>query len=482
IQRMDQLRHALVLGGVGVGGGSLVYGNTLFEPPARFFDDPTVRMLGGAERLRPYYGLARRMLGVVPNPYLGEVDQALQAAAAEMGRGETFTPSPVAVFTGSAGQSASDPYFLGQGPDRVGCTQCGGCFLGCRVDAKNTLDRNYLFLAETLGCEIVPETRVTGLIPLGPRGADGYEVRAVESRWFGRACTFRTRAVVVAGGVLGTVGLLLKCREQGALPYLSSRLGHGVRTNSETLVGARVRNRGADLSRGLAASSSVFPDEHTQVQADRMPAGADGMAWLSTVMVDGGGRLPRWLRWVTTVLRHPLDFLRTLWPFGYARQTVMLVVMQDLDSQLRLVLRRSWWWPFRRHVQSEVTGPRVPSYIPEGNAFARRLARRLDAVPLSATNEVLLDVPVTAHVMGGCGIGLSSEEGVLDPGLKVHGYANLWVCDGSVLPANLGVNPALTIAAFAESAMARVPPNDEQIHWLAVDEAWGVRELIWSGA
>jgi cholesterol oxidase len=480
LQRMKQMRHLLVVAGTGVGGGSLIYGNTLFSPGESFFSAPIVRRLGGAQALLPYFELAQKMMGVVPNPRLTQTDEVLRRTAATYGREDSFTPSPVGVFFGPEGQTVEDPYFLGQGPGRTGCDGCGRCFIGCPSRAKNSLDLNYLYLAQRLGARVVPQTLVRRLRPLSEDGADGYELEtrsyaAPRGRRRGR---LRARAVVVAGGVLGSVQLLLEARLRGDLPRLSSRVGWEVRSNSESILGVMARDRSVDRSRGLAASSSVFPDEHTQVQADRYPAGSDVLSLLSTLLVDGGGRLPRWLRLLGTIIRHPLDFLRTLLPWGFSRRSAVLVVMQDLESSLRFVLRRRWWWPFSRTLASRLGGgKRVPAYIPAGNTFARRMAKQMDGIPLSSLSEVLLNAPVTAHILGGAVMAETPEAGVVDLDQRVFGYKNLLVCDGSVIPANLGVNPALSILAFAERAMAAVPIKDE-LRALRVDEAWQVRDLL----
>jgi cholesterol oxidase len=454
--RMDLLRHLLALGGVGVGGGSLVYGNTLFDPLPSFFARPEIARLGP---LAPYYDLARAMLGVVPNPRLGPVDDALRATAAELGRGDTFRPSPVGVFFGDPERDTPDPYFDGEGPARRGCTACGACFVGCRQGAKNTLDRNYLWLAERLGVVIHADTRVVAIRPRSPHaaagggaggdGADGYVLDLADPARPGRVTrTLRAGGVVIAAGVLGTLELLLSAQARGDLPRLSPRLGHDVRSNSEAIVGVTARGD-VDWSAGLAASSSVFPDDHTQVQADRYPAGSDTMALMSTLLVDGGGAIPRPLRFVAAALRHPVDLLRIAWPVGFARKSVILVVMQDLESRLRIVRGRGG-------LDSRADGP-FPTHLPVANEFARRLAARLDAIPRSAVPEVFLDRPATAHLLGGCVIGASPDEGVVDLQQRAHGYRGLLVCDGSVIPANLGVNPALSITAFAERALAHVP-------------------------
>ncbi len=478
ILRMDALRHATVLSGVGVGGGSLAYGNTLFKPLPSFFAHPRIAALGGEAELGPYYALAQRMMGVVPNPILTPMDEFARQTAGEYGRADTFTPSPVGVFFGSDGVEVADPYFDGEGPPRTGCTACGGCFIGCRVGAKNTLVENYLHLAQGLGCSVRAETEVTRLVPLdttgaadpGASGEHGYLVEVRPSFGHGARQTLRARGVFVAAGVLGTARLLLRGRESGDLGRLSARVGCAVRTNSETLLAVRARGD-VDHSRGIAASSSVFPDEHTQVQIDRQPAGSDSMTWLSTLLTDGG-RGPRLLRWFGQVLRHPVDFLRSLWPARFARQTAFLVVMQDHDSVLRLRLGRSALTLMRRDLVSEPDGDGpLPGWIPIGHDFARRLAARVGGQPLSSTGEVFLGAPMTAHVLGGCEMGPDATHGVVDTQHRVFGYENLRVTDGSVVPANLGVNPALSILAMSERALSFLPvAKGAKFRHLAVDQ------------
>ncbi|MBW2529514.1 MAG: GMC family oxidoreductase [Deltaproteobacteria bacterium] len=474
IQRMDLLRHALVVGGAGVGGGSLVYGNTLFEPLAPFFELPRIRSLGGAATLRPYYELCRRMMGVTPNPRLFEPDRLLRETAGEYGRAETFTPSPVGVFFGDSERPTADPYFLGEGPARQGCNCCGGCFVGCRYDAKNSLDRNYLYLAEQLGVEVIPQVKVTAVEAV----RDGFVVHSRDSTTLGlrRRRTYRAEQVVVAAGVMGSLRLLLRSQRLGGLPRLSGRLGFDVRTNSESILGV-MAPPGTDFSKGIAASSSVFPDEHTQVQADRYPAGSDTMGLLSTLLVPGDGLLPRPVRWLGEKLRHPWVAAQAVSPRGFAQRSIVLVVMQDLDSSFRLVERRL---PFGGAVLgSEADAAPIPSYIPIANDFAERLARRVGGVALSSITEVLLDAPATAHILGGCVIGDGPEEGVVDSQHRAFGHPGLRVADGSVIPANLGVNPALSILAFAERAMSFVPTRKGRpMRFLEVDRAWGVQDLL----
>jgi cholesterol oxidase len=459
-QRMQLTRHALVLGGVGVGGGSLIYGNTLYEPGPEFFDHPDIQAIGGAESLRPCFDRAREMMGVVDNPMLTPMDHALREAASELDTSDRFRPSPVGVFFGQPGVEVPDPYFNGRGPPRTGCTGCGGCFIGCRIGAKNTLDRNYLHLAEQHGCRVRSSCRVTRIEPLSPDGEDGYRIHTRPGPGGEPTPPIETRGVVVAAGVVGTLQILLNA-QRSDLPRLSSSLGRGVRTNGETVLAVRSRDSEQDHSKGLAASSSVWIDSQTQVQADRYPAGSNAMTWMSTLMVDGGGWIPRWLKLFGVLLRHPLDFLRSLWPGQWARQTAFLVVMQSRESRLRIRLTRSWLPPFRRCLQTYADGPPPPRWISQGNAFARRLAKRVGGYPLSSLNEVLLGRPVTAHILGGCPVGDSIEDSVIDRNHQVHGYANLYICDGTVVPANLGVNPALSILALSERAMDQIPDQSD---------------------
>lgn len=471
IQRLTLLKDVLVLSGVGVGGGSLVYANTLLQPPDSAFDDPRwADLCEWKTALRAHYETARRMLGVTRNPRLWRSDEVLREYAQELGRQDTFHVTSVGVFFGPTarpedeGRRFPDPFFGGRGPERSACVHCGGCMVGCRYDAKNTLDKNYLYLAEKHhGVRIFPETRVTLIEPL-PLPGGGYRLH-VESttRLLGRQRrTLSAAQVVLSAGVLGTVPLLLRCRERGTLPELSPQLGNYVRTNSEAILGVTARDPQADLSRGVAITSGIYVDPQTHVEVVRYPRGSDAMGLLGTLLTDGGGRLLRPLRWLWNCLRHPLDFLRTLWPFGWAQRTVILLVMQTLRNHMRMRLSRRWFWPLSKTVTTENDqAQRNPSYIPAANAAAKNIARKLDGVPQSAINEVLLDVPTTAHILGGCPMGRDRDSGVIDHAGRVFGYPGLYVADGSMIGANLGVNPSLTITALAEYAMSHVPPKSQ---------------------
>ena len=459
IQRIDWLGDVLVLGGAGVGGGSLVYSNTLISPPAEAFAQGWPGGAGMWDKLAPHYQTARRMLGATLPPATWPAEEHLRAFARSLGREEHFVQPEVGVLFGSeGGKDVPDPYFGGQGPPRATCQLCGGCMVGCRHNAKNTLDKNYLFLAEKLGARILPETRVTHLEP-DQQGGGGYVVHTQRSLgWFARS-RLRLRAlnVIVAAGAIGSVDLLLACKEKGFLPNLSAAVGQHTRTNSEIICGARSRTAEVDHSQGIAIASDVQADAETHIQIVRYPAGSGLMGLLGTLAAPGGGRLPRPLRWLACCLRAPLDLLRNASPFGWAKRTVILLVMQSLDSALTLVRKRRWWLGRSlRSRRAAGTAP-IPTYLPIANQAAKFVAERLDGFALNALNEVLLGVPITAHVLGGARMAETPAQGVVGPDCRVFGHPGLWVVDGAVIPTNLGANPSLTITAVAEYAMSLIP-------------------------
>jgi cholesterol oxidase len=460
IQAITLLRDVMILHGCGVGGGSLVYANTLLVPPEAVFDDPRWSALGDWKSdLAPHYATAKRMLGVTTAPCPSETDHMLREIADDMHRGETYHPTEVGVFFGEPGKTVQDPYFDGRGPDRAGCIQCGGCMVGCRHNAKNTLDKNYLYLAERLGAQVIAESEVLDIRELA---GGGYEVetRKITDWLFKRRTTYRCRGVVMSGGVLGTVPLLLKCKERGSLARLSDRLGAYVRTNSEAIVGSTSRRRDVDYSRGIAIASGFHPSPETHVEMVRYGKGQDAMALLSTVLVGGGPPWPRPLRWLGEVVRHPLKFLRACIPFGWARRTGILLVMQYLPNHMSLRLRRRWFWPFARKIDSVWDSPeKVPKFLPIANELAQRLADKMDGDPGGGWGEVLFNVSSTAHILGGCPMGADASHGVIDKYGRVFGYVNFYVADGSVVPVNLSVNPSLTICALSEWIASHVPPK-----------------------
>lgn len=478
ILRLTVFRDVFVLSGAGVGGGSLVYANTLYIPPDAFFEaSQWAGIRDWKAQLMPFYRQAQFMLGVTQNEFEGEADRILADIASDMGRGDTYVRTPVGVYFGEPGKTVPDPYFGGAGPDRSGCTLCGGCMVGCRHGAKNTLDRNYLYFAEKLGAEVHPMRTVVDVRPL-PDG--GYEVEHVESgAWFmkDRRVT-RAKNVVLSAGVLGTVNLLLQCKERGSLPNLSDQLGKCVRTNSEAILGASTSREGEDWSRGIAITSSMHPDEVTHVEIVRYSEGSDAMASLGTLLTDGGPGMPRWLRFLGRAVRRPVDLLRSMWPFGRAKKGVFLLVMQTLDNSISLRLRRSFRSLFRRVMDTDRgEGPPNPTYIPAGNEVARSFAKKADGLAYSSILEVTFDIPTTAHILGGACIGESRETGVIDESGQVFGHPGLYVCDGSMIPANLGVNPSLTITALAEHVMSQVPVREGTEPRHAIDPALVARRV-----
>jgi cholesterol oxidase len=475
VQRIHRLPDVVILAGAGVGGGSLNYANTLYVPPAPFFRDRQWgHITDWQAELAPHYATAQRMLGVVENPCDGPVEQLMRDTATALGVGDTFRKTPVAVFFGAPGRRVPDPYFDGAGPERTGCTECGNCMVGCRVGAKNTLVKNYLALAERRGVMIEPLRTVTRVRPLDPAAPEqGYAVTTVRSGAWGRRRaqerTVTAGQVVLAAGAWGTAQLLqaMKAEPEGrGLPHVSDRLGELTRTNSEALGGAMTARvpREVDLTRGVAITSSFHVDETTHVENCRYGKGSNLMGALAVMQVDGGGGIPRWARFVGKAARHPVGFARSLSNRRWSERSVIALVMQTSDNSITVSRRRGLLgW----HLTSKQGhGAPNPTYIPEGNAAVRELAAGLEratgerAAPGSSVGEVL-DIPMTAHFLGGAVISDSPEHGVIDPYHRVWGYPGLHVVDGSAVSANLGVNPSLTITAQAERAMSLWPARHE---------------------
>jgi len=477
IQRMNLLNDIFILSGAGVGGGSLNYANTLYVPPDKFFENKTVKRLGGKKSLLPYFELAKKMLGAVENPYFGDSDRLMRETAAEIGREDTFHKTQVGVYFGEEGKKAKDPYFAGEGPDRVGCELCGACMTGCRKDAKNTLDKNYLYFAQKFGTRIIPEKRVVDVKPLSEDGSKGYEVTCVSTTgYFCSPMVLRTKAVVFSAGVLGTLSLLLKMKNRGTLPHLSDDLGKIVRTNSEALIGVKSNKKDVDYSKGVAITSSVHPDDNTHIEVVRYAKGNDAMGLVPVMLTDGGGKMPRLLRYIGNVLTHPIRFFKILNPVGFAYRSLILLVMQTHDNYINVMPKRRLIWPFIKTLSSEqASDKKNPVYIPIANDFSRRLAKRMDGIPCSIFSEVYMNAPLTAHIMGGC----SAEKNVIDEQNRVNGYKNMLIVDGSMIPANLGVNPALSITALSERAMSFIPVKKlKRITFLKAEKLWGVTDLL----
>jgi cholesterol oxidase len=462
IQRIHLLKDCVILAGAGVGGGSLNYANTLYEPPQPFYDDPQwAHITDWRAELAPHYDQAKRMLGVVTNPIVTPSDLEMQRLAEQFGKADTYHATPVGVFFGrdgalEPGRTVADPYFGGAGPERTGCTQCGECMTGCRHGAKNMLTTNYLFLAERNGAEIHPLTTVTDV---RPRKDGGYDVRTARTgRWFDRiGRTFTADQVVFAAGTYNTQKLLHTLRES-SLPNISERLGYLTRTNSESLLGVRVPKPKHDYTHGVAITSSWHPDESTHIEPVRYGKGSNAMGLLTTLMTDGGTRRHRWWQFLVAMLRNPMK-LRLLIPRRWSERVIILLVMQTLNNSIT-VKRVRTRLGLKKLTSAQGEGEPNPTWIPVANDAARQLAENVEGMPGGTWGD-LMNIPMTAHFIGGCAIGDSPETGVIDPYHRLYGHPGLHVADGSTLSANLGVNPSLSITAQAERAMSLWPNQGE---------------------
>ena len=467
ILQISVLKGVLVLHGSGVGGGSLVYCAVLDEPWAEVFERPEwKRPIAWGRVLPAHYATARRMLGVNTNPKLWPADTLLSEIAAERGFGDSFRSADVGVFFGEEGVEVPDPYFGGRGPARKGCTHCGACMVGCRENAKNTLAKNYLHLARGCGARVQSESEVVSIRAVNEGAVDGarYEVTYRRPGLVpGRRRTVRAGRVVVAAGVLGTVGLLMRCRERGDLPLLSPLLGHRVRTNNEALLGGGALDEGVDYSQGISISSIIRADPVTRVEPVRFPNGSSfTIRALSGPLYEGrrslAGRVWMLLTWP---LREARAFYEVKLRPGLSRRTTILLVMQTEDSRLRLRRGRSLLTLFRRGTVAEPEEDKpIQAEISTGHEVVRRYAEKVKGIPIGNIAEGLLGQPATAHILGGCPVGASPEEGVVDEHFEAFGHPGLYVLDGSIVPGNLGVNPGLTITALAEYAMSQVPAKE----------------------
>lgn len=452
-QRISVLGKCLVFSGAGVGGGSLIYGNTLYQPLPEFYTDPAWgHITDWRAELAPYYDQARRMLGVATNPRMGPKDEVLLDIARDMGVEDTFHRTDVGVFfnEGREGVEVDDPYFGGAGPRRRGCLHCAECMTGCKNNAKNTTTTNYLYLAEANGARVHELTAVTSV---EPDGRGGYRVATERpDRWVRRRRrTFTARQVVFAAAALGTQKLLHEMRDSGTLPRLSSRLGHLTRSNSEAIIGVSAKDR-YDFAQGVAISSSIHPETQTHVEVVGYGKGQNAMFLQTLPMTDGGAF--RFLRMVLGAVLHPVRFLRSQNAHRASERSVILLVMQSLDNSLTSFRRRG------RLLTRHGDGQPNPDWIPVAHDVARRWERKVDGVAGAVATD-LFNIPATAHYIGGCTIGDSAATGVVDPYQRVYGHPGLHIADGSAITANLGVNPSLTITAQAERAMALWPNKGE---------------------
>jgi cholesterol oxidase len=465
ILRLSLFKDVLIASGCGVGGGSLGYANTLYVPPKAFFHDPQWADLADWEtELAPHYTEAERMLGVVTYDQDDPADQLLKRLGDHLGVAETYGKTRVGVFLGEPGKTVPDPFFGGAGPERTGCIRCGRCMVGCPHNAKNTLRKNYLWFAERNGVQIHAEREVVDIRPLGDgTGADGYEVVTERpGAWVRkRRRTFTARGVVVAAGALGTNKLLQRCRLQGGLARVSERLGEVVRTNSEAITAVLVPpDYSEDITKRVAITSSIYPDAHTHIETVTYGEVGDSMKALTTLLVGDGTRFTRPLKWLAAVLRHPIRFARATWPRGSARRMIILLVMQTLDNSIALRPKRALLGGIRLQTEQDPEKPN-PTFIPVANEATEWMARQTGGIAMGGTFEALANIPSTAHILGGAIIAGDPSRGVVDARNRVFGYENLLVCDGAAVPANVGVNPSLTITAIAERAMTFVPAASE---------------------
>ena len=459
IQRIHVLPDVLVLAGAGVGGGSLVYANTLYKPPASYFEDKQWRdITNWDQELSPWYDQASRMLGVAQNPYFSASDKAMKQVADQMGVGHTFKLAPLGVYFGDGvGVKSKDPFFGGVGPDRSGCLQCGACMTGCRHNAKNTLPKNYLGLAESAGAKVFPEHTVTKVEQL----ADGSWVVTARksSAWFGKKRKFTAANVVIAAGTYNTQKLLHKMKTTGVLPKISDYLGKLSRTNSEALTGSIMPKGGTDFSKGSAITSSFFPDDHTHVEPVRYGKGSNFMGLLQTVMTDGEKIRDRRKQWLRQVVTKPSLLLKILDVRQWSERTVVALIMQNVDSAISVSSKRGLFG-FRLTSKNDSLTPNA-TYIPAANEVARRVAENNGGIAGGHIGD-LVNAPFTAHFVGGCVIGESIQTGVIDPYHRVYNYPTLHIVDGASVTANLGVNPSLTITAQAERAFSMWPNKGEK--------------------
>jgi cholesterol oxidase len=463
IFRLTLFKDVFVASGCGVGGGSLGYANTLYRARPAFYSDPQIAGLADWEReLAPHYDEAERMLGVTTYDQDTPADLLLKEYAEQNGFGNTYAKTRVGVYLGEQGKTVPDPFFGGEGPERTGCVRCGECMIGCRHGAKNTLVKNYLYFAERDGVRILPERTVSDIRPLGTAdGSDGYEVTHERSgAWLRRDRQRLTaRGVVVSAGALGTNKLLFGCKLRGSLPNVSDRLGYLVRTNSESILAVTARDDARDFTRGVAITSSIYPDPDTHIEPVTYGKGGDSQSLLFTLMTEAGGRGTQPLHLLANMARHPLAALRAMRIPAWSRRTMILLVMQTLDNSMRLKPKRRW--PNGNVVLTTEQDPDNPNpdKIPGAYRAAEWIQNKIGGTPQAMFTEATFSIPTTAHILGGAVIGRDPQTGVVDRQHRVFGYENLLVCDGAAVPANVGVNPSLTITALAERAMTAIPPT-----------------------
>jgi cholesterol oxidase len=461
ILRLTPFKDIFIASGAAMGGGSAVYANTLYRAKPTFYDNPQWAGLDDwRTALEPHYDTAERMLGVATVPFESGAQSLLQEVGTHFDAAETFTRTPVGVFFGTPGQRVPDPYFDGDGPARSGCTRCGACMVGCREGAKNTLLKNYLWFAERRGATLIPDCAVTDIRALGSGdGRDGYALTTqIPGAWLAKGRRQVTaRGVIVAAGALGTNQLLMACRTSGSLPRLSARLGELVRTNSESILAITLPDDTRATWKDVAISASIHPRDDTHIEFCTYGPGGDFMSLLLAPLTGNGTRLTRPLMLLGSIVRHPLRFLRGRWPFGWSKRTLVILVMQTSDNAIAFRAKRRLLGGVGLRTEQNPDKPN-PTFIDIANASAEWLSRHTGGIAHSSIFEAAANIPTTAHILGGAVIGANADLGVVDAQHRAFGYENLLICDGATIPANPGVNPALTITALAEHAMSFVPP------------------------
>jgi len=450
-------KHIGILSGVGVGGGSLVYANTLPIPKKEFFTAKSWAHLADWENeLINFYSIAKKMLGVSTNPRKEFGDKIIEEIAADLKLQDEYKLTDVAVFFNENSETVPDPFFDGKGPERAGCTFCGGCMVGCRFNAKNTLDKNYLYLAKKNGVEVLSEHEVFDVIDIGNNGGkSGYEVHCKKSTSFLKSKRkFTTSGIVFSGGVLGTVPLLLKLKQK-RLPKLSDRIGFNIRTNSESLLGVTSKKKNKKFSEGIAISSILHTDKFSHVEPVRYPAGSGFWRLQVVPLVEGKNAFMRLIKIMKETIINPKKWSKLYLVKDWASRTQILLFMQTINSTLRFKLGK-----FRMKSELDFGNPPT-AIIPEAKKLAEMFAQKVDGTPGALISEVLFGIPTTAHILGGAVMGKDSNSGVIDKDNKVFNYENMYVCDGSMISANPGVNPSLTITALSERAMSKIPIKNE---------------------
>lgn len=451
ILKLTFFQHVGVLSGVGVGGGSLVYANTLPRPKKAFFTSGNWAGLSNwEEELLKHYDTAESMLGAIESPKLFDADKALQNIAREMGKSGEFKAPKVAVYFGEANVEVADPYFKGEGPKRAGCNFCGQCMTGCPHNAKNTLDKNYLYLAQKKGAKILAEKKVTVV----KSDTNGYIIQFENSTTllFRDKREVRAKGVVFSGGVLGTVRLLLDMKRKNHLAHLSSQVGCHIRTNNENLSLVNSKNNKLDMSRGVAIGSIFPPDQNGHIEAVRYGKGSNFWKLTMIPMVFGKNSMIRIIKLLKELILNPIDWLRVYVKNDFSERTIILLFMQHLDSTIQL--KRGLF-----NLKTKVSSGLKPTpFIPLAKVMADKVAKEVDGKAFMNNSDILFGVPTTAHILGGAVIGKDKTKGVIDVNQQVFGYENMFVCDGSAMSANPGVNPSLTITAMTERAMSKIPP------------------------